>query len=245
MINTLKYDLYKMVKSKSVWIIFGLFTLLEVFNLYYSYNQYSIGEVFDSNTFRIAAMTFSIPIFAALFSGKDMSTGYIKNVYSSVGKFGYILSKVVIIAIFTLITFAFDFLLEIFFNYIMGEGIMVDPQLPLGVYFANRVLMVWAYIGIGTFIMLLCMLIKNEYVVVVIYLVYVSFAMNYFYQLMGIIFSLEIYSDVGNYLPVGIIYTINNYLGRTDDSLKCLLMVSIWFAVSLVGSWLLFRRKKV
>lgn len=69
--------------------------------------------------------------------------------------------------------------------------------------------------------------------------------MNYFYQLMGIIFSLEIYSDVGNYLPVGIIYTINNYLGRTDDSLKCLLMVSIWFAVSLVGSWLLFRRKKV
>ena len=48
-------------------------------------------------------------------------------------------------------------------------------------------------------------------------------------------------------MPVGIVNTesIFSYRGRTDDSLKCLLMVSIWFAVSLVGSWLLFRRKKV
>lgn len=71
--------------------------------------------------------------------------------------------------------------------------------------------------------------------------------MNLFYQMLGSIFSLEYYGDIGAYLPVGIVNTesIFSYRGRTDDSLKCLLMVSIWFAVSLVGSWLLFRRKKV
>ena len=247
MVNTLKFDLYKMIKSKSVWIILGVSLLLEVLELYFSYRNYPIGEVFDNNTSRAAVMSLSIPIFAAVFSGKDMSTGYIKNVYSSVGKFGYILSKVVVIVTYTLISSFCVLLLEIFFNYTMGEGIMFDPALPVGAYFANRALLNWAYIGLGAFIMLIEMLVKKEYVVALIYVVYVTFVMNLFYQMLGSIFSLEYYGDIGAYLPVGIVNTESmfGYRGRTDDSLKCLLMVSIWFAVSLVGSWLLFRRKKV
>lgn len=68
-----------MIKSKSVWIILGVSLLLEVLELYFSYRNYPIGEVFDNNTSRAAVMSFSIPIFAAVFSGKDMSTGYIKT----------------------------------------------------------------------------------------------------------------------------------------------------------------------
>ena len=97
----IKYDLYKMVKSRKMYFFYAfaflvaLITPVEKCALYH--NEYSVLNLLDEERFFI----FIVPIFAVVFCVEDFSSGYIKNIFPSLNKVGYVISKAVCIFLFS------------------------------------------------------------------------------------------------------------------------------------------------
>ena len=96
MLKQLKFDFYKLVKSKTLLVFWILPILLLLVNPVLSYViQGGKSSVFDHLNSSSSSLFLAIIVFAVLLTAKDFSSGYIKNVYSFSDKLCYILSKII------------------------------------------------------------------------------------------------------------------------------------------------------
>ena len=104
MLNVLKFDLYKIVKSKTLrafWILTALLILLRPLLTYVINKETNISVM--GSLRQGGEITLAVVVFACLFSCKDYSSGYVKNLYGNVKNIEYALSKVICIALFCIV----------------------------------------------------------------------------------------------------------------------------------------------
>ena len=184
-------------------------------------------------------------VFAVPFAAKDLSSNYAKNLvpsYSEKDKIFYILSKVIYIVLFCLAFILLNFLVEIAFNYIFGVKCIYDPAdgITVGEFYLQYFCRFWNYAAMGTLFLFLSVLLKKEYIVLIIVLPYLFMLSSMLYRavnaLVGNGFEIEQYTIFG---IDGVFYY--------DTSLKeywfHILMSTCYIVVFSVLSWLVFRKR--
>ncbi|MBR3645724.1 MAG: ABC transporter permease [Lachnospiraceae bacterium] len=129
MINMVKMDLYKLYKSKCTWVILGAFVAF-ISMVFYTTNIAQGEQAESVNELRELITDYSICsefefiitgdiialfgcVFALMYMHIDKKDGYIKNIWGCIAKKSdYLMSKMVIMAIYNLILFVVAFTLS-------------------------------------------------------------------------------------------------------------------------------------
>ncbi len=245
MLKILRFDFYKIFHSK---VLLGLLIFTFCCTLINPVLSYVINDSTStvySNLMQPNILFGILWIFAVPFAAKDISSNYVKNLvpsYSEKDKVFYILSKVVYIVLFCLAFMLLSFLVEIVFNYIFGAKCMYDPaqdNFTVGQFYLQYICGFWNYAAMGTLFLFLSVLLKKEYIVLIIVLPYLFILSSLLYgavnALVGDGFSIEKYTIFGIDRIV--------YYSSLKESWSYILTSTCYIAVFSVLSWLVFRKR--
>ena len=247
MMKILRFDFYKIFHSK---MLLGLM----IFTFCCTLLNPIIGYVIKDSTTQTVYAELMQPdvlfgflwVFAVPFAAKDLSSNYAKNLvpsYSEKDKIFYILSKVIYIVLFCLAFMLLNMLVEIAFNYIFGAKCIYDParnSFTVGEFYLYYFCRFWNYAAMGTLFLFLSVLLKKEYIVLIIVLPYLFILSSMLYRAVNALvengFEIEKYTIFG---IDGVFYY--------DTSLKeywfHILMSTCYIVVFSVLSWLVFRKR--
>ncbi len=252
MLKMLKFDFYKIFKSKML-LIFLIITLCTVlvnplmFSLKNAFSVYS--NLFDSTpTLSYVSWLFIVP-----FVTKDFSSKYTKNFaanYSLSDRMFYVLSKLVYIAAFCVLYMLLQLVVEIIFNYTLGTHCMYKKEgdmlyqpdyFTVGEFYLRYFIWTLNCIAACTVYLFLCLLLKREYIAIIIVLPYI-FLCNEFYRIIESLVGrfLHIYTfDMRFYTIFGL--DPGDYSGK-EPGIKIAILLS-YMAVFIAGSLLVFAKK--
>lgn len=187
MLKMLKFDFYKIFKSKmllSFFIIALCTVFLNPIMYYVPYRNYDsvYASLYNSSSLIVMLMW----IFIVPFITKDFSSKYTKNFaanYSLSDRTFYVLSKLIYIIAFCVLTMLLQFLVVIIFNYTLGEGCMYEvatefsegDRFTVGEFYLRYFVWMLNCIAAGAVYMFLCFLLKREYIVLIIILPYIFY----------------------------------------------------------------------
>ena len=245
MLKNLRFDFYKIFHSK---VLLGLLifmfccTLLNPI-IWYVIKDSTTATVYGDLMQPDVLLGF-LWVFAVPFAAKDISSNYAKNLvpsYSEKDKIFYILSKVIYIVLFCLAFMLLNMLVEIAFNYIFGAKCIYDPAdgITVGEFYLYYFCRFWNYAAMGTLFLFLSVLLKKEYIVLIIVLPYLFMLSVMLYgavnALAGDGFSIQKYTVFG----------INGilYYSSLKESWFYVLTSTCYIAVFSVLSWLVFRKR--
>ncbi len=248
MLNCLKFDLYKVLKSKSIWwiTIISLIVELAVFISQFAIfnSQSGVLEYFVGKTNNLDVL---VILFTTLFVCKDFSNGYVKNFYTEIGKLKYVLSKCIVVVLYVFLYQLIFFLLTIVFVYLFGVGAFwgflpgQTTQTPWD-YCRKGLLTTLSLVNVGIVTMFFGFLFKKEYIAFLIILPWFLYLQS---KCIGIIESV-IYS----FKPIEEMWTIRimdfRVLARNDyATLIPRIMATISAITSFLWSYLLYKKKKI
>ncbi len=247
MLKNLRFDFYKIFHSKALlglMIFTFCCTLLNPIVWYVIQDSTTAtvyAELLQSNALFVVLWIFAVP-----FAAKDISSNYVKNLvpsYSEKDKIFYILSKVIYIVLFCLAFMLLNFLVEIAFNYIFGAKCMYDPEwdnFTVGEFYLQYFCCFWNYAAMGTLFLFLSVLLKKEYIVLIIVLPYLFMLSSMLYgavnALAGNGFRIEKYTVFG---IDGIIFSNSS----PKECWSYILTSTFYILVFSVLSWLVFRKR--
>ncbi len=123
MLNQLKFDFYKAIKSKSIIIAFiASFCIFIIRTFLY---LLSVDDSSVVNNWSSEPLTINMLIFATFYCSKDFSSDYLKNVYTSTSKLKYVISKTLVLTAYVILYFLITFLVLLLINVILGPGVIV------------------------------------------------------------------------------------------------------------------------
>ncbi len=252
MLKMLKFDFYKIFKSKMLLIFFiiALCTVLVnplMFSLKNSFSVYS--NLFDSTPI----LSYVSWLFIVPFVTKDFSSKYTKNFaanYSLSDRIFYVLSKLVYIAAFCVLYMLLQLVVEIIFNYTLGTHCMYKKEgdmlyqpdyFTVDEFYLRYFIWTLNCIAAGTVYLFLCLLLKREYIAIIIVLPYI-FLCNEFYRLIDIFVYERLHVKTFNMSY----YTIfgldpGDYSGK-EPGIKIAILLS-YMTVFIAGSFLVFAKK--
>lgn len=252
MLKMLKFDFYKIFKSKMLLIFFiiALCTVLVnplMFSLKNAFSVYS--NLFDSTpTLSTVSWLFIVP-----FVTKDFSSKYTKNLfanYSLADRIFYVLSKLVYIAAFCVLYMLLQLVVEIIFNYTLGTHCMYKKEgdmlyqpdyFTVGEFYLRYFIWTLNCIAAGTVYLFLCLLLKREYIAIILVLPYI-FLCNEFYRIIESLVGkfLHIYTfDMSYYTIFGL--DPGDYSGK-EPGIKIAILLG-YMALFIAGSIGIFAKK--
>lgn len=251
MLRQLRFDLYKLLKSRTMWGIYIASFLLCLVNPAIT----AIAGQADTfyNTLVIKSPSFflrvSVILFVVFYVGMDHASGYIKNIYSSLGKAAYLSVKAIYLFIFIVLWYLFYMLLTCIFCAAAGMPVKYqsyDPAVGLVAFkiFAEC----FSVFGYGMIVALLVLSTKNRLVALVIALVYYFVSPHLFALIDEAIQQLPGWSDflIERYLFLSEMY-IDNYVTTwplTSAAGWFCGNVAFYIAVSAGLTSLIFIRRK-
>lgn len=253
MLKQLKFDFYKILKSRALFVVWILMLLFCLVNPVMAIVQKSTDDVYSQLQASGAMIPVSI-IFSVLLSAKDLSSGYIKNIYSFTNKLCYIVSKVVYIFSCCLIYALGEILFAVIGNYCFGSGVFYDASryslgeiFPLGYFIADYMLEILNCTAIGVVCCFLCMLLKKEYIVLIIMLLYLFLGSSSLYavinNLAGADFYIEPYTLFGFSMNGGVTSISDNLFWETI--LPGVIVPVCYILVFGFFSWLILKKRNV
>lgn len=172
----LKFDFYKAIKSISTWIILFCVMFFSIASLTITYISKTEGELPDV-ALEIGEQTTIVPleemtvvdwcidaisgdflmlfvaVFAILFTCNDYATGFIKNIYNTMRtKWHYVLSKFVVISVFTILTIIATYSVTMVFNLAVVNSSSFGDVTEMIVFTLNKAFLLIAYGCVGAFI---------------------------------------------------------------------------------------------
>lgn len=173
MLNVLKYDLFKLKKSKNLRL-FYVFTLVlmlafNVITFFSKTKDYSVLFNFACSDF---AIIYCLGIFfCGVFVGDDFSSRYIINIYPDMNKVEYVLSKIIYTVAYCLIIYLLNILIIICLVYIFGARCFLaenDNYIAENFVKKSVICLILKFFGVVSacsVTIFLCLLIKNNYIV--------------------------------------------------------------------------------
>lgn len=224
----LKFDFYKAVKSISTWIILLCVVVFSIASLTITYVSKTEGEL-PNVALEIGEQTTIVPleemtvvdwcvdsisgdflmlfvaVFAVLFTCSDYATGFIKNTYNTIkNKWHYVLSKVVVISVFTCLTIVVAYIVAVAFNITVVKSSSFGDISEMLIFTLNKAFLLIAYGCVGA---LISFILKKASVSLIISMGYSFMFANLIYtginqaiRSMGISekFDIQKYTLVGN-----------------------------------------------
>ncbi len=255
MLKMLKFDFYKIFKSKMLLAFFIITLCLVLFqailNYAGGYNQQSVySNLYNaSGTFVTFMWLFIVP-----FAAKDFSSKYTKNLfanYSLADRIFYVLSKILYIVAFCVLYLLLQFVVEIIFNYAFGEGCMYEAAgqfsegdgFTVGEFYLNYFVQLLDCIAAGTVYLFLCLLLKREYIALIIILPYIFFLGPMLYSLIDSLIYKHLHINTLN-INYYTIFGMCQGVSYTEPSNGIKIAVLLGYLVSFIaGSFLVFAKK--
>lgn len=255
MLKMLKFDFYKIFKSKML-LAFFIITLCLVFaDPIMNYVPYHNYDSVYSNLYHSGPiLVMTSWLFIVPFAAKDFSSKYTKNLfanYSLADRIFYVLSKILYIVAFCVLYMLLQFVVEIIFNYALGEGCMYKvageftegDSFTIGEFYLNYFVQTLNCIAAGMVYLFLCLLLKREYIVLIIILPYIFYLAPMLYNLID---SLVVkYLHIKNfcicfYTVFGMFQIASNLEPSNGIKIAVLLGYLVPF---IAGSFLVFAKK--
>ncbi|PWM69984.1 MAG: hypothetical protein DBX59_12055 [Bacillota bacterium] len=259
MINILKYDFYKIFHSKVLrWtvIISTILCLLDPI-IWYA-NGVTSQSVTSALRSPSTILPLAIMIFAALFSAKDFSSGYIKNISTRKDKLQYVLSKAIYIFLFTLFLQIVFIIYIILFHLIGADRFIMKYPLPpvnsitstnwrydnytYGDVFLNMFLHVGLLSSLGLCIMFLSLLSKNEIIPIIAGMTYLMLFSGLLYSLFNDLFAIDLFRE--KYTLISQCTAYIEYNSTSLDLLISIAVIVFYSGISIMLSWLLMKRRR-
>lgn len=164
--NILRFDFYKLIKSRVLYVVYIASFLLAIYgavDIYFikSATDYNyLQEYKNANSF----LTVLVMVFAVLFVIKDYSSSFVKNIYPSISKFWYVISKALYIILFCVLYSALEFYAFYLLGNKYGTGAPLSPELLASLTQDIKVKLLVVTLSsasIGIFVMALTVLIKK------------------------------------------------------------------------------------
>lgn len=246
----LSYDWYKLRKSKTLktTLIFsislGLLLILLDYILWITDGPpWSLRSFLEmSRSDGIAELC--VIIFVSYFATKDYSGGYIKNIYKSMNKFNYIFSKYIysflFVVVLVVVKMAFALILHLLFanEYIYNP---LKDSFTIGEYIVNRLIYIGLLTALSSLIIFLSTIAKKSSIVLIFFLAYLMFLSSAFYSVMNIFMKTGV--EFANYTVFGNIQRIYNTMGSVADIKKAVICIVSYSIVSIIGSWVVLKKK--
>ena len=127
MLNQLKFDFYKAIKSKGIIIAF----IASFFNFIFIFVKSLLDPYYGSvmsNWLGGTEFALNVIIFSIVFCSQDFASGYLKNVYSNTSKLKYVLSKTLGLLAYTILYFIITFLLYYLYSLFSGDGRIIHTK---------------------------------------------------------------------------------------------------------------------
>ncbi len=181
MLKMLRADFYKIFKSKVLLVLLIVVFCCVIANPLYLMDEYIITNNSVYRNLESSSMLRGYMwIFVVPFVAKDLSSGFLKNIfpsYSNADKAYYILSKLFYIFALCLLYFILDFIVNIIFTAAANpeDWMMYNLErddFTVGFFYFRYIAQMINAVAIGSLLMLLCVLIKREYIVFIIVLPY-------------------------------------------------------------------------
>lgn len=234
--NVISMDMYKMYKSKSTWIILGIFIAIMALVLYASNSQPQIQEqgsnasadsefsiefsqksVGSEYAYLVSGdmIALFLTVFVIVYMSNEKKEGYIKNIWGSIPKKSqYMLSKMIILAIFDMLLFFSLFIvtfLECKFYFRTGT---IGSISQLSAYIITQYLLTFTF---GYLVLLLDSLIDNSIVLVAVCCGYIFCVAQILYTLLNkaidAVFHIQNFK-ISKYLVYGNMYLVSLDSGR-------------------------------
>jgi len=200
-----------------------------------------------------------VMIFPLVFCVRDFNSGIIKNVYSGVNKFYYVLSKIICILLYALVLYIVYFLTSLLIHLIFYNNKVYVPtklfSIHFGFYIVQQLLIVLAWVAMGCVVMLITILCKKEFISAIVILPYGLYVynvlttplqnlLNYIYK------SPRLWLDFVTFQPFRLsekIFETAYYQPGMQIFMNWMYVVAIvgYIGLSLLLSWLLVRKKNV
>ena len=247
MLKSIKFDLYKILKTKSILIITGisLFIELSVFILHFVINNYGHATgVIELLADQVNNLDVLVILFTILFVCKDFSSGYIKNFYNEVGKLEYVLSKFIVVSLYVILYQFIFFLMSLFFVYAFGERCFFyympyHTEADMWEAVRQAISVTISLVVVGFVTTFFCFLFKKEYIVLVVILPWMLFLQSI---VIGIIRDiLSVWPSLASFDMFEL-----RVLARNDyKTLITKIMAIVSATSSFLWSYLLYRNKKI
>ena len=178
MLKEIKFDFFKVFKSKSIIITlistFLFLCLTPIITHVVQQNNSSVTNAYLGDS----SATMCIIVFAIVFCGMDFDSGYLKNIYTNANKFWYVVSKALIILMYSLFVCVLMFVIHLIFVYAFGcRQIVMLPvdygigdNYTFGEFVCYVLIRVVGLTSLGLFVFLLCLLLKNIFVAIISFL---------------------------------------------------------------------------
>lgn len=251
MINILKTDFYKALRTPSFWVIsvitvlFSLLLSISVFWIYTAPEFAGFMENIQLNFFQtvptvLYECTFLIGVFAVMFTVSDFSNGTIKNIASKGYRREYMyISKFVTAIAFAVITLLFSFLTSL-----ITAQIMVNTKIPEFFNYYNEFLILlskyslklMAYISIAVFLAMLFRSLGASLSVFLIFLFLESSAIELLDKLI-----LDIFNSKFSVRP----YFISGTFIDSGKTIQGVIVLLVYMIVTTVLGIYTFRKRDI
>lgn len=264
----LKFDFYKVEKSINTWMILLCVVCFSIASLTITYISKTEGELPDV-ALEIGEQTTSVPleemtvvdwcvdsiggdflmlfvvVFAVLFTCNDYSTGFIKNIYNTIkNKWLYVLSKFVVVAVFTVLTIIVVYAVTIIFNFAVVKPIAFGDVTEIVIFTLNKAFLLIAYGCVGV---LISFVLKKSTVGLIISMGYSFMFANLIYTgINQIVMSAGLSDtfDVQKYTLVGNTILLNSNIS-TEQQLIVVIVGCVVITLSFVISSILFKKRDI
>ena len=249
MLKMLKFDFYKIFKSKMLLAFFIITLCLVLFQPILTYGGgFNSDSVYSnlynaSGTFIMFMWIFIIP-----FAAKDFSSKYTKNLvpdYSVSDRIFYVLSELIYIVAFCVLYMLLQFVVEIIFNYTLGGHCIYDKfdNLTVREFYLNYFVQTLDVIAAGTVYLFLCLLLKREYIVLIIILPYIFYLGPMLYSLIDSLIYKHLHINTIN-INYYTIFGMCQGISDTEPSNGIKISVLLgYMAPFIAGSLLVFAKK--
>lgn len=249
----LKFDFYKIFKSKMLLAFFIITLCLLLFQPILTYaGGYNTDSVYSNLYHRSLMLVMTSWVFMVPFAAKDFSSKYTKNFtanYSLSDRIFYVLSKLIYIAAFCVLSMLLQFVVEIIFNYTLGGHCMYEEfdtnNFTVGEFYLKYFVQTLDFIAAGTVLLFLCLLLKREYIVLIIILPYVFYLGPMLYSFIDSLVYKHLHINTFNIS----FYTIfgmcqGNSSTEPSNGIKIAVLLG-YMAVFIAGSFLVFAKKSL
>lgn len=250
--NVFSMDLYRMIKTKSTYILLAIYVgILSLGIFVFKTNMdsgFSIGledqtiSQFVSYLLSGETTIFLIVIFIAMFINAEFNSGYFKNIMGDIPKkINYVVSKCLVVAIYTAI------------YVILGVVIAIIGSQILGLEELGKVSSLVAYAGmlylldvvIGIIMIMVTIALRNSAASTSIGIVYILLISSLLYTLVNYgadkLFHAEDFK-IQEYLPYGNLMSIST-ASQTGDFIRAIVVALIFGVVAFLGSTLIVKRR--
>ncbi len=190
MLNYLRYELHKTLKSKTIWAIVIIYLSLRMFtDIYHIFRgtvpfmQYYITTGGGNDIV--------FPVIGVVLATKDFSSGYLRNLYKQIKPWLFVLSKFITLIGLSVIIMLTDFILTFLVNLVFGvdKFVISTPDYPFSVWYLLTICLY--YITSGCIGMAVGHLIRKNYIAIPLLLIWMNYCHYIYPMLSDVIYLIE------------------------------------------------------